>query len=108
LQARSAEPAATRSVANLQTPRFHGFPKQREVFLGNLVRRTQPDQRGALARFRMATPVVRGRPPSRPFRREARAFVALRRAPTRAATPTMSTYREPSFDTSLAQDAIAF
>ncbi len=48
-----------------------------------------------LARRCAATPGVRGRPPSRPLVREARAFLALRRAPTRAATPTISTFRFP-------------
>jgi hypothetical protein len=44
---------------------------------------------------RRAAAAVRGRPPSRPLAREARAFGALRRAPTRAATLTMSTFRFP-------------
>ena len=51
----------------------------------------QPD----LARRCAAAPAARGRPPSWPLIREARAFVALRRAPTRAATPTISTFRLP-------------
>jgi hypothetical protein len=49
-------------------------------------------QRDVLARRRAATPAARGRPPSRPLARDACAFVALRRAPTRAATPTISTF----------------
>ena len=40
---------------------------------------------------RSVAAAFRGRPPSRPFVREARALIALRRAPTSAATPTMST-----------------
>jgi hypothetical protein len=46
-------------------------------------------ERGAVRELEAA---FRGRPPSLPFSREARAFVALRCAPTRAAGPTMSTF----------------
>jgi len=47
--------------------------------------------RGPLARHGCAGSPFRGRPPRLPFSGEARAFVALRCAPTRAAGPTMST-----------------
>ena len=40
---------------------------------------------------RAVAAIFRGRPPSRPFARDARAFVALRRAPIIAATSTIVT-----------------
>jgi hypothetical protein len=48
-------------------------------------------QRGPFARCGYAASALRGRPPRLPFSREARAWVVLRCAPTRAAGPTMST-----------------
>jgi hypothetical protein len=50
---------------------------------GRLVQRTDFPRRAFV--------VFRGRPPSRPFARDARALTVLRRAPMSAATPTMST-----------------
>src|SRR5262245_38448034 len=52
-------------------------------------------QRCAFARRRAPIPVVEGRPPRRPFLRDARVLLALRCAPTKAATPTMSTFLFP-------------
>ena len=49
-------------------------------------------QRDAFVRVVRVVAFFEGRPPSRPLAREARAFVALRCAPTRAAGPTMSTF----------------
>ena len=67
--------------------------------LGGTLEHRGGRQRDAFVRLVRAVAFLGGRPPSRPFAREARAFASLRFAPTRAAALTMLSRVFPRTDT---------
>ena len=88
---RSAGPERGRGIAPSKLPRSADPDRRLAVVVDRHADRNGVAGRDHFARRRRAVSALRGRPPSLPLSREARAFDVLRCAPTRAARPTMST-----------------